>query len=92
MVRGWRIVLKNHGMEYRTPGSWCLSPSVTLVTLTLAKLSALAVVEDDLNLKEIKGTDGFRVLPSQTKNLSENNPHRLCGGIERTGDSAEEKT
>jgi hypothetical protein len=47
---------KDHGMEYRTPGSWCLSPSVTLVTLTLTKLTALAVIEDDINLKEMKST------------------------------------
>jgi len=47
---------KDHGMEYRTPGSWCLSPSVALVTLTLTKLTALAVLEDDINLKEIKST------------------------------------
>ncbi len=47
---------KDHGMEYRTPGSWCLSPSVTLVTLTLTKLTALAVLEDDINLKELKST------------------------------------
>jgi hypothetical protein len=49
---------KEHGMEYRTPGSWCLSPSVTLVTLTLTKLTALAVTEDDINLKEMKSTMG----------------------------------
>ncbi|GAB1444000.1 hypothetical protein MASR2M39_28450 [Ignavibacteriales bacterium] len=45
---------KQYGFEYRTPGSWCISPSVTLVTLTLAKLAAIAVVEDDINLQEIK--------------------------------------
>ncbi len=49
---------KEHGMEYRTPGSWCLSPSVTLVTLTLTKLTALAVTEDDINLKEMKSNMG----------------------------------
>lgn len=46
---------KPHGMEYRTPGSWCLSPTVALVTLTLAKLSVIAVTEDGLNLKGLKG-------------------------------------
>jgi len=45
---------KNYGLEFRTPGSWLLSPSTTLVTLTLAKLAVLAVLEDGLNLELIK--------------------------------------
>ncbi|MCA0390092.1 MAG: hypothetical protein LCH52_16500 [Bacteroidetes bacterium] len=45
---------KSHGMEYRTPGSWCLSPTTALVTLTLAKLTVIAVTEDGLNLKDFK--------------------------------------
>jgi len=44
-----------HGMEYRTPGSWLISPAVTLVTFTLAKLTTIAVMEDGLDMTEIKG-------------------------------------
>lgn len=47
--------IKLHGFEYRTPGSWLLSPSTTLVTITLAKLSILGVTEDHLDFAEIKG-------------------------------------
>ena len=45
---------KYYGFEYRTPGSWLLSPSTTLVTLTLAKLAIMGVTEDDLDFIEIK--------------------------------------
>lgn len=45
---------KGYGFEYRTPGSFLLSPSVTLVTLTLAKLTVLAVKEDSLDFLELK--------------------------------------
>jgi hypothetical protein len=45
---------KYYGMEYRTPGSWLISPSTTLVTLTLAKLAVLGVTEDNLDFVEIK--------------------------------------
>lgn len=46
---------KSYGFEYRTPGSWLLSPSTTLVTLTLAKLSVIGVIEDNLDFSAIKG-------------------------------------
>lgn len=47
---------KSYGFEYRTPGSFLLSASVTLVTLTLAKLSVIAVKEDKLDLPHLKGS------------------------------------
>ncbi len=47
--------LQPHGFEYRTPGSWLLSPTVTLVTFTLAKLAVLGVTEDNLDFTDIKG-------------------------------------
>ncbi len=47
---------KDYGFEYRTPGSWLISPSVALVTLTLAKLGVIAAVEDDIDLVEAKGS------------------------------------
>ena len=45
---------KSYGFEYRTPGSFLLSPSTTLVTLTLAKLAVLGTTEDNLNFVELK--------------------------------------
>jgi len=45
---------KEYGFEFRTPGSWLLSPSTTLVTLSLAKLAVLGVKEDNLNFEQIK--------------------------------------
>ena len=45
---------KSHGFEYRTPGSFLLSPSVSLVHLTLAKLAVTGVLEDNLNFNELK--------------------------------------
>jgi len=46
---------KSYGFEYRTPGSWLLSPAITLVTLTLAKLAVIGVQEDGLNFEQLKG-------------------------------------
>lgn len=45
---------KEYGFEFRQPSSWLLSPSLTLVTLTLAKLAVLGVQEDGLNFEQIK--------------------------------------
>jgi len=53
MVRSQVIGKKYYGFEYRTPGSWLLSPSTTLVTLTLAKLAIIGTTEDDLDFAEI---------------------------------------
>jgi len=44
-----------HGFEYRTPGSWLLSPSTTLVTFTLAKLAVLGATENNIDFSEVKG-------------------------------------
>jgi len=48
---------KIYGLEYRTPGSFLLSPAVTLVTFTLAKLAVVGVTEDNLNFHKLKGND-----------------------------------
>lgn len=59
---------KEYGFEYRTPGSWLLSPAVTLVNLTFAKLAVIAARDYKLDLEDIKGrkhSDTF------LKNLSE---------------------
>ena len=45
---------KYYGFEYRTPGSFLLSPSVTLIELTLAKLTILGIKEDNLDFVLLK--------------------------------------
>lgn len=45
---------KSYGFEYRTPGSFLLSPTVTLVHLTLAKLAVVGVLEDKIDFNELK--------------------------------------
>jgi len=45
---------KPYGFEYRTPGSFLLSPATALVTITLAKLSILGVLEDNIDFVELK--------------------------------------
>jgi hypothetical protein len=45
---------KSYGFEYRTPGSFLLSPSVTLVHLTLSKLAVVGVLEDKVDFNELK--------------------------------------
>ena len=45
---------KSYGFEYRTPGSFLLSPSVTLVHFTLAKLTVVGVLEDKVDFNELK--------------------------------------
>ena len=45
---------KSYGFEYRTPGSFLLSPSVTLVHLTLSKLAIVGVLEDKVDFNELK--------------------------------------
>ena len=59
---------KSYGFEYRTPGSWLISPAVTLVTLTLAKLAVIAVEEDHLDLTQIKGRQHSSTFLKNLKN------------------------
>ena len=54
MVKKVPTAEKAGDFEYRTPGSFLLSPSVTLVHLTLAKLAVIGVLEDNLNFNELK--------------------------------------
>ncbi len=48
---------KHYGLEYRTPGSFLLSPTVALVTFTLAKLAVIGAEEDKLDFDKLKGRD-----------------------------------
>ncbi|KUG25934.1 hypothetical protein ASZ90_004239 [hydrocarbon metagenome] len=45
---------KQYGFEYRVPGSWLLSPSTTLVTLTLARLTAINEMVDFNSINKLK--------------------------------------
>ncbi len=45
---------KPYGFEYRTPGSFLISPSVTLVHFTLTKLAVIGSTEDGLDFSELK--------------------------------------
>ena len=54
MVRKVLTEERSYGFEYRTPGSFLLSPSVTLVHFTLAKLTVVGVLEDKVDFNELK--------------------------------------
>ena len=45
---------KSYGFEYRSCSSFLISPSVSLVHLTLCKLAVLGVLEDNLNFEQLK--------------------------------------
>ena len=60
---------KSYGHEYRTPGSWLLSPSTTLVTLTLGKLAVIGAKEDMLDFSQIKGRQHSDTFLSNLKNI-----------------------
>jgi len=62
------IRTKHYGFEYRTPGSWLLCPSTTLVTITLAKLAVIGATEDHLDFEQIKGRQHSSTFLKNLKN------------------------
>jgi len=60
---------KEYGFEFRTPGSWLLSPATTLVTFTLTKLAILGVLEDNLNFSQIKQHQHSNTFLKNLKNV-----------------------
>lgn len=46
--------IQSYGFEYRSPGSWLLSPSMTLIALTMAKIVVINTIKHGLNFKELK--------------------------------------
>lgn len=63
---------KDYGFEYRVPGSWLLSPSTTLVTLSLAKLTAVNQMIDFQNtIKEISSLSILKALPNHLHTIPE---------------------
>ena len=59
---------KSYGFEYRTPGSWLLSPSTTLVNFTLAKLAIIGVQEDQIDFSYLKGRQHSSTFLKNLKN------------------------
>ncbi len=59
---------KEYGFEYRTPGSFLLSASTTLVTFTLAKLAVIGTTEDNIDFTEIKGRQHSNTFLKDLKN------------------------
>jgi Phage phiEco32-like COOH.NH2 ligase-type 2 len=72
---------KYYGMEYRTPGSWLLSPSTTLVTLTLAKIAVIGVTEDNLDFVELKERQHSRTFILNLKHLLHTIPEDCREGL-----------
>lgn len=59
----------NWGFEYRTPGSWLLSPATTLSYLTMAKLAVLAYTEQKDRLKPVVSLDTIHSIYGDKKLL-----------------------
>ena len=72
---------KYYGFEYRTPGSFILSPATTLVTFTLAKLAVHSVLEDNLDFVELKERQHSRTFILNLKHLLHTIPEDCREGL-----------
>jgi len=82
MPRSWRW--QDHGLEYRAPGSWLLSPAVAACTLTLAKLATVAWMDEiDLNTLKHKSESKRTLLLNLAKRLK-NIPKDCLDGLQWT--------
>lgn len=72
---------KSYGFEYRTPGSFLLSPTVTLVTLTLAKLAVWGTLNFNLNWKGLKQRQRNRNFLKNIKTYLQEIPEDCQEGI-----------
>ena len=73
---------KSYGLEYRTPGSFLLSPTIALITFTLAKLTVVAVTEDELVFDSLKGDDGSHTFLSKLRSHLETIPEDCEAGLD----------
>jgi len=73
---------KSYGLEYRTPGSFLLSPTIALVTFTLAKLTVVAVTEDELVFDSLKGREGSHAFLSKFKSYLKTIPEDCEAGLD----------
>ncbi|MBZ0184468.1 MAG: hypothetical protein K8F60_18560 [Melioribacteraceae bacterium] len=69
---------KSYGFEYRVPGSWLLSPSVTLVTLTLAKLT---VLNENIDYDKFNRFDNPQEFLRRFKNITPSIPPDCQEGL-----------
>ena len=72
---------KSYGFEYRTPGSFLLSPSTTLVTFTLAKLAVVGVQDDNIDFAQLKGRQHSVTFLKNLKNDLVNIPFDCREGL-----------
>jgi len=72
---------KYYGFEYRTPGSFLLSPATTLVTFTLAKLAVLGAVEDNIDFAELKERQHSKTFITNLKHLLHSIPDDCREGL-----------
>jgi len=72
---------KYYGFEYRTPGSFLLSPATTLVTFTLAKLTVLGVLEDNIDFVELKERQHSKTFITNLKHLLHTIPDDCKEGL-----------
>src|ERR1035437_5429833 len=74
---------KYYGFEYRTCGSFLLSPSTTLVTFTLAKLAVLGVTEDYIDFVELKERQHSKTFINNLKHLLHTIPEDCKEGLKQ---------
>ena len=72
---------KYYGFEYRTPGSFLLSPSTSLVTFTLAKLAVNSVIEDNIDFVELKERQHSKTFLLNLKHLLHTIPKDCREGL-----------
>jgi len=72
---------KYYGFEYRTPGSFLLSPATTLVTFTLAKLAVIGVIEDNLDFVELKERQHSKTFITNLKHVLHTIPDDCREGL-----------
>ena len=73
---------KLYGLEYRTPGSFLISPTITLITFTLAKLTVVAITEDGINFSELKGEDHPFIFLSKFRSYLKTIPEDCEAGLD----------
>lgn len=75
--------MQPHGFEYRRPGSWLLSPSMTLIALSLAKIVLLNVIDHAMNFASLKIGRHNRIFLKKLGTLVKTVPDDCCEGLEQ---------
>jgi hypothetical protein len=74
---------KSYGFEYRRPGSFLISPTVTLVTLTLAKLAVWGTLNFNLDWRTLKQRQRNRNFLKNIKSYLQTIPDDCHEGIKQ---------